>query len=160
MADLPVLNNAWLLIKDSKIENFGTMPDYPDVADQEIDCTGRMIFPCWTDSHTHLVFAASRENEFVDRIHGLTYAEIAAKGGGILNSAHRLQQTDEEVLYQNALQRIYEIQQFGTGAVEIKSGYGLTPDAEIKMLRVIRRLKESVNMPIKATFLGAHALPT
>ncbi|HRP61500.1 MAG TPA: imidazolonepropionase, partial [Vicingus sp.] len=125
-----------------------------------IDATGKMVFPTWCDSHTHLVFAASREEEFVDRIKGLTYQEIAAKGGGILNSAKKLQTKTEEELYQDALKRIHEIQQMGTGAVEIKSGYGLSVDAELKMLRVIKKLKQTTEIAIKATFLGAHAIPT
>lgn len=124
-----------------------------------VDVAGGALFPSWCDSHTHLVFAGSRENEFVDKIKGLSYAEIAAKGGGILNSAAKLQQTDEQELYESALERLHELLLAGTGAIEIKSGYGLTLDAELKMLRVIKRLKENSTIPIRSTFLGAHAFP-
>jgi imidazolonepropionase len=119
-----------------------------------------MILPTWCDSHTHIVYAGNREGEFVDRINGLTYEEIAAKGGGILNSAKKLQQTSEEELYEQSSKRLEEIMELGTGAVEIQSGYGLTVDAELKMLRVIQKLKENYSIPIKVTFLGAHAFPT
>ena len=163
MATLSTIKDAWLAIEDDLIVGYGKMEDWEGVSDwtnlEVIDATGKMVFPTWCDSHTHLVFAASREEEFVDRIKGLTYQEIAAKGGGILNSAKKLQNTSEEELYQNALIRIKEIQLMGTGAVEIKSGYGLSVKAELKMLRVIKRLKESCNLTIKSTFLGAHAIP-
>ena len=159
MAQLPLIDNAWLLIENDKIHSFGEMSACPTNADQEIDISGKMIFPCWCDSHTHLVFAGSREAEFVDRIKGLSYEEIARRGGGILNSAKLLQVTSEEDLVAQAYARLLEIQGFGTGAVEIKSGYGLTLDAELKMLRVIRRLRDQSDLTIKATFLGAHALP-
>ena len=125
----------------------------------KIDMTDKMILPCWCDSHTHIVYAGNRENEFIDRIHGLSYEEIAQKGGGILNSAKKLQQTSEEDLYHQSKIRLDAMIQLGTGAVEIKSGYGLTEDAELKMLRVIKRLKKEYTIPIQATFLGAHAIP-
>lgn len=164
MAHLSTIKNAWLAIEDDLIVGFGKMDDWEGISDwtnlEVIDATGKMVFPTWCDSHTHLVFAASREEEFVDRIKGLTYQEIAAKGGGILNSAKKLQDKSEDELYNDALLRIQEIHQLGTGAVEIKSGYGLTVDSELKMLRVIKRLKENCNITIKATFLGAHAIPT
>lgn len=163
METLSTIKDAWLAIEDDLIVGYGKMEDWEGVSDwtnlEVIDATGKMVFPTWCDSHTHLVFAASREEEFVDRIKGLTYQEIAAKGGGILNSAKKLQNTSEVELYQNALIRIKEIQLMGTGAVEIKSGYGLSVEAELKMLRVIKRLKETCNLTIKATFLGAHAIP-
>lgn len=163
MATLSTIKDAWLAIEDNLIVGYGKMESWEGVSDwtnlEVIDATGKMVFPTWCDSHTHLVFAASREEEFEDRIKGLTYQEIAAKGGGILNSAKKLQNTSEEELYQNALIRIKEIQLMGTGAVEIKSGYGLSIEAELKMLRVIKRLKETCNLTIKATFLGAHAIP-
>lgn len=160
MADLPMLHDAWLLIEKDRIARFGTMTDCPERADQVLDATGRMVFPSWCDSHTHIVFAASREEEFVDRIRGLSYEEIAERGGGILNSARRLQACPEDILFESALQRLHEVIRHGTGAIEIKSGYGLSPESELKMLRVIRRLKEVSPIPIKSTFLGAHAVPT
>ncbi|HHM20560.1 MAG TPA: imidazolonepropionase [Bacteroidetes bacterium] len=159
LACLPVIENAYLLVEDGCIRDFGKMDSCPDRAGQTIDATGRMVFPCWVDSHTHLVFANSREGEWVDRIKGLSYEQIANRGGGILNSARRLQETPEEVLFEQAWQRLEEIKMYGTGAVEIKSGYGLTVESELKMLRVVRRLKEKSKMGIKATFLGAHSLP-
>ncbi|GJM32363.1 MAG: imidazolonepropionase [Saprospiraceae bacterium] len=159
MQQLPTLKDAFLLVENNKIEAFGNMTDCPKRADQIIDASGRMVFPSWCDSHTHLVFAASRESEFVDRINGLSYAEIAEKGGGILNSARRLREMPETALLESAQRRLEEVIQFGTGAIEIKSGYGLSVEGELKMLRVIRKLKEQNNLPIKATFLGAHALP-
>lgn len=163
MATLSTIKDAWLAIEDDLIVGYGKMQDWGGIVDwtdlEVIDATGQLVFPTWCDSHTHLVFAASREEEFVDRINGLSYQEIAAKGGGILNSAKKLQNKSEEELYQDALKRIKEIQLMGTGAVEIKSGYGLSVEAELKMLRVIKRLKETCNLTIKATFLGAHAIP-
>jgi imidazolonepropionase len=159
MHNIPIIENAYLLIENERIIDFGDMQFCPERADQIIDCKGRFILPAWCDSHTHLVFAGSRETEFLDKIKGLSYAEIAAKGGGILNSARLLQQTPEEELLAQSLPRLHEISQNGTGAVEIKSGYGLTLEAELKMLRVIRELKKHTLMPIKATFLAAHALP-
>lgn len=159
LKELPVLNNAWVQIINGRIADFGTMDICPDVVDV-CDLKGASVLPCWCDSHTHVVFAASREDEFVDKLKGLSYAEIAAKGGGILNSANKLALTTEEVLYEQAKKRIFEWMSLGTGAIEIKSGYGLSLDAELKMLRVIRRLKETLPIPVKATFLGAHTYPS
>ena len=159
MADLPTIDQAYLLLEDDRIAAFGPMDQCPERADQIIDATGRLVFPSWCDSHTHIVFAATREEEFVDRIRGLSYEEIARRGGGILNSAQRLQQTSEDALLESARLRLEEVIGYGTGAIEIKSGYGLTVESEIKMLRVIRRLKAISPIPIKATFLGAHAIP-
>lgn len=159
LTDLPTIDDAFLLIEAGRIADFGPMSRSPERADEVIDANGRMVFPCWVDSHTHLVFAASREAEFVDRINGMSYAEIALRGGGILHSALRLGETPEEVLLEQAWGRLQETQRYGTGAIEIKSGYGLTLESELKMLRVIRRLKEMSPAPVKATFLGAHALP-
>ncbi len=164
MSVLPIIENAWLAVEDGKVVDFGEMQDWPGISDwsnlEIVDAEGKFIIPGWVDSHTHTVFAASREGEFVDRIHGLSYADIAAKGGGILNSARRLADADEEQLYQNALERVNHLISMGTTTLEIKSGYGLNLDAELKMLRVIKRLKESTPIQIKSTFLGAHALPT
>lgn len=159
MATLPTIDNAFVLIENGHIADFGTMENCPKNADEIIDATDKMVFPCWCDSHTHLVYAANREGEFVDRIKGLTYQEIAQRGGGILNSARRLRDTPEEVLLESAYERLQEVIRYGTGAIEIKSGYGLTLESELKMLRVIRQLKEMTDVTIKATFLGAHALP-
>lgn len=159
MATLECLENAWLLAENGVIAAYGTMDQCPERADQIIDATGKMVFPSWCDSHTHLVFAASREEEFNDRIRGLSYEEIAARGGGILNSARKLGAASEDDLFESAWKRLEEIIGFGTGAVEIKSGYGLTLESELKMLRVIRRIKEKSPIPVKATFLGAHAVP-
>lgn len=159
MATLNTIPNAFLLIENGRFTDFGNMENCPDRADKIIDATGKMVFPTWCDSHTHLVFAGSREGEFEDRINGLSYQEIAQRGGGILNSAQRLQGTSEDELFEAAWRRLEEVKSYGTGAIEIKSGYGLTVESELKMLRVIRRLKEKSRMPIKATFLGAHALP-
>jgi imidazolonepropionase len=157
---LPTLKNAFLLIKDGLISDFGLMENCPDIEIKTIDATGRMILPSWCDSHTHIVYAGNREDEFVNRINGLSYKEIADNGGGILNSAKKLQETSEEDLYNQSRVRLEEVIQLGTGAVEIKSGYGLTKDAELKMLRVIKKLKENYPIEIKATFLGAHAVPS
>lgn len=159
MKDLTVVENAYLLIEHGIIKAFGRNEDAPENADEIIDATGRIVLPAWCDSHTHLVFAAPREKEFVDKINGLTYEEIAARGGGILNSAKALANTSEEELFDSAWQRLEEIQNSGTGAVEIKSGYGLSYEGELKMLRVIHKLKEKSKLTIKATFLGAHAFP-
>ena len=162
LAQLPGIEQAYLRIEGSQIVDYGPMSElkvYKAPA-QTHDLSGRYVLPSWCDSHTHLVFAGSREQEFVDKIRGLTYAEIAQKGGGILNSAQLLQKTPAEVLFQQAWKRLEALKKLGTGAIEIKSGYGLTPEAEIKMLRVIKRLKQEANIPIKATFLGAHAFPT
>jgi imidazolonepropionase len=160
LAQLPFINNAYLIIEDGLIAAYGEMEYEPDGDFDEItDASGQMIMPCWCDSHTHLVFAASREEEFVDKIKGLTYAEIAAKGGGILNSAKKLNEASESELLKSALNRLYELMQAGTGAIEIKSGYGLSTEGELKMLRVIKNLKSISPIPVKATFLGAHTYP-
>lgn len=156
---LPTIKNAFLLVENGLIADFGLMKNCPNTAIKTIDAAGRMILPSWCDSHTHLVYSGNREDEFVARINGLSYAEIAKNGGGILNSAKKLQETSEEILYNESKIRLEEIIQLGTGAVEIKSGYGLTKSAELKMLRVIKRLKENYSVAIKATFLGAHAVP-
>lgn len=161
MQKVPAIQNAFLLAENGKIKAFGPMEQCPEVPGAVVeDARGGMVLPCWCDSHTHLVFAASRESEFVDRIHGLSYVEIAERGGGILNSARRLQDTPEEILLEYAWQRLLEVQRMGTGAIEIKSGYGLSVEGELKMLRVIRALQSRTPMPVKATFLGAHALPS
>ncbi len=160
MKILPTIKNAYVIVKNDVILDFGKMSDLPNIkADKIIDAKGKIVLPAWCDSHTHLVFSGNREAEFVDRIKGLTYEEIASKGGGILNSAKKLQETSEEELFVQASNRIEEIMTLGTGAVEIKSGYGLNLEAEIKMLRVIRRLSLTFPIEIKATFLGAHAFP-
>ena len=163
MAQLQTINDAFVEMENGIITAFGSMNEWTGIEDwnntEIIDADGGMVFPSYCDSHTHLVFAASREGEFVDRIKGLSYEEIAKKGGGILNSARKLQAASEEELLRGALQRANEIMMMGTGAVEIKSGYGLTIEAELKMLRVIKKLKEISPLTIKATFLGAHALP-
>lgn len=162
LAQFPVIRNAWLLLDGERIAEVGTensaAPPVGQV-DNVIDASRNWILPAWCDSHTHLVFAATREHEFLDKIEGLSYAEIAAKGGGILNSARRLAETPEELLFQSARQRLQEIAATGTASVEIKSGYGLTPEAELKMLRVIRRLKQESPLHIRSTFLAAHAFP-
>ncbi len=161
MKTLPVLENAYLLIEDDKIKDFGPMSDCPtENIDKTIDVTGKTVLPTWVDSHTHLVYAGNRELEFVDRINGLSYEEIFNRGGGILNSAKKLQEISEEELYEQSRKRLEEVIQQGTGAVEIKSGYGLTLEAELKMLRVIKKLKDNYPIAIKSTFLGAHAFPT
>ncbi|MBB4119525.1 imidazolonepropionase [Mesonia hippocampi] len=160
MKTLPSIKNAWLLIEDGKISNYGSMEDMPAIAyEQQVDLNGKMVLPSWVDSHTHLVYAGNREQEFVDRINGLTYEEIAKKGGGIKNSAKKLQETPEDQLYKEAAARLEEVIKMGTGAIEIKSGYGLTTEAELKILRVIKRLKENYPISIKSTFLAAHAVP-
>ena len=160
MAVLPTIKNAFLIIEDDLIADFGMMKNLPTInADKRIDAMGKMILPTWCDSHTHLVYAGNREQEFVDRINGLTYEEIANRGGGILNSAKKLNETSEEDLYDQSKTRLEEIMRLGTGAVEIKSGYGLTIDGELKMLRVIQQLSQNYPITIKATFLGAHAIP-
>lgn len=160
MKVLPSVDNAFVLVENGLIKAFGPAKDAPERADEIIDATGKYVLPCWCDSHTHIVYAGSRESEFADKINGLTYEEIAARGGGILNSAKRLNETSEEELFDSALQRLEEMRAFGTGAVEIKSGYGLSCEGELKMLRVIRKLKEKSPLTIKATFLGAHAYPS
>ena len=160
---LPIIEDAFLLIEDGYITDFGAMFELeikiPQLPKNIINVTGQFILPCWCDSHTHIVFAGSRENEFVDKIKGASYAEIAANGGGILNSAKKLNETSEEELYTTALERLNEIAKLGTGSVEIKSGYGLSVEGEIKMLKVIKRLKENSDLLIKSTFLAAHTYP-
>jgi imidazolonepropionase len=163
LSRLPCIENAFLIIDDDRIAEYGAMKDVKfRAADftSHFDASGKMILPSWCDSHTHLVFAGSREGEFVDKIKGLSYAEIAAKGGGILNSAKKLNATSEDELYKQSYKRLQEVMAFGSGAIEIKSGYGVSVEGEIKMLRVIQRLKRTAPIPIKATFLGAHAIPT
>ena len=160
MANLPLLNNAWLLIEDDLIADFGTMDNCPTHDNSTvIDASGRAVLPAWCDSHTHIVYAGNRVQEFVDRINGLSYEEIFNRGGGILNSAKKLNETSEDDIYEQSKQRLEEVMKQGTGAVEIKSGYGLTVEGELKMLRVIQRLKKEYPVAIKATFLGAHAFP-
>ena len=156
---LPTIKNAFLLVENGLISNFGVMENCPKTELKIIDATGKMILPSWCDSHTHIVYAGNREDEFVDRINGLSYKEIADNGGGILNSAKKLQTTSETVLYNQSKVRLEEIILLGTGAIEIKSGYGLSKSAELKMLRVIKKLKDKYPVEIKATFLGAHAVP-
>lgn len=160
MKILPTIKNAFLLVENGIIKDFGEMKDAPIEEDKKlIDASNRIIMPTWVDSHTHIVYAGNREEEFVDRINGLSYEEIANRGGGILNSAKRLQNTSEDVLYEQSRKRLEEVVLLGTGAIEIKSGYGLNKETELKMLRVIKRLKENYPLEIKATFLGVHALP-
>ena len=162
MSKLTVINNSYLLIKNGLIEDFGMMNDLSEVVGNTriIDASGRYVFPSFCDSHTHIVFAGSREQEFIDRIRGLSYQDIAKRGGGILNSAALLHNTSEDELYAQSSIRIDEIISLGTGAIEIKSGYGLNTEDEIKMLRVIRRIKDSYPIEVKSTFLGAHSVPT
>ncbi len=160
LAYLPVIENAYLIIEDDIIAGYGEMENYKYNSDKLVRMKkGGIVMPCWCDSHTHLVFAGSRENEFVDKIKGLSYAEIAAKGGGILNSAKKLSETSEDELFNTAWARLTEVSKLGTGAIEIKSGYGLSLEGELKMLRVIKKLKEKSNLKIKSTFLGAHTFP-
>ncbi len=159
MNDIAMLGNAWLLTDGTRIKNYGTMDSVPSTSGCEvIDAKGGWLFPSFCDSHTHIVYAGSREQEFLDKINGLSYEEIAKRGGGILNSADRLHSTSEEELYRQAMERIDEIVSMGTGLVEIKSGYGLTLEDELKILRVIRRIKESAPLEVRSTFLGAHAV--
>lgn len=176
LADLPCIDNAWLHIEDDQIAAYGPMSGLPEVwsrllaghrlnnrkdaATHSIDASGCLVLPAWCDSHTHLVFAGSRESEFVDKLKGLSYSDINAKGGGILNSARKLAATSEDTLFNDAWRRMDDIARLGTGAVEIKSGYGLTVEDELKMLRVIKKLKERSGLHIKATFLGAHTYPS
>ena len=167
LAELPSIENAYLIIEDGVIAGYGSMDSIqnqrsnPDSyrGQNPIDASGQFILPCWCDSHTHLVFAAGREEEFVDKIKGISYSEIAAKGGGILNSAKKLDDTSEDQLFTGAWKRLEEVSRLGTGAIEIKSGYGLSAQGELKMLRVIKKLKEKSTLSIKSTFLGAHAYP-
>nr|WP_294936258.1 imidazolonepropionase [uncultured Flavobacterium sp.] len=160
MAILPKIDNAFLVIENNLIGDFGPMNNCPDSAfDQIIDAEGKTVLPTWVDSHTHIVYAGNRIQEFADRINGLSYEEIANRGGGILNSAKKLNETSEEEIYNQSKARLEEVMQQGTGAIEIKSGYGLTVEGELKMLRVIRKLAQNYPIKIKATFLGAHAFP-
>lgn len=160
MAHTGTLDSAWLAVSDARIEAFGEQETMPDEAtfDRVVDAAGGMLYPSFCDSHTHIVYAGSREQEFLDKINGLSYEEIARRGGGILNSADRLHESSEEALYEQAMERVREIIAMGTGAVEIKSGYGLSTEDELKMLRVVRRIRESVPLEVRATFLGAHAV--
>ncbi len=160
MKALPTIKNAFLLIDHDTIVDYGEMKDSKGiVADKTIDARGKLVLPTWCDSHTHIVYAGNREQEFVDRINGLSYEDIANRGGGILNSAEKLQNTSEEDLYNQSAERLKQVIKLGTGAIEIKSGYGLTVEAELKMLRVIKRLKKDFPVKVKATLLGAHAVP-
>lgn len=160
MAVLPTIKNAWLLLENDRIAAFGEMDDCPKInPEKTLDARGKFVLPCWCDSHTHIVYAGNREQEFVDRINGLSYEEIANRGGGILNSAKKLHETSEDEIYNQSKTRLEEVMGLGTGAVEIKSGYGLSVEDELKMLRVISRLKQDYPIAIKATFLGAHAFP-
>ena len=161
MNELPTIKNSYLLIENNIISDYGEMKNCPTISvDSTIDATGKMVLPTWCDSHTHIVYAGNREQEFVDRINGMTYEEIANRGGGILNSAKKLNETSEEELYNQSKNRLEEVMKMGTGAVEIKSGYGLSVQGELKMLKVIQKLKANYPIEIKATFLGAHAFPT
>ncbi len=161
LSDLPCIEDAYLILQDGRIDEFGKLTNLSTENRQlsTIDAEGATVLPTWCDSHTHLVFAASREEEFVYKLKGMSYADIAAKGGGILNSARKLNAMSEDELYNLAWQRLQEVMKLGTGAIEIKSGYGLTVEGELKMLRVIKRLKETAPIPVKATFLGAHTYP-
>lgn len=162
LAQLPTVDDAYLIIEGHQIAAYGLMTELkwePSHFKTHISAEGRFVLPSWCDSHTHIVFGGSRENEFIDKIKGLSYADIAAKGGGILNSAKRLNEISEDDLYAQSLKRLQQVISLGTGAIEIKSGYGLSVEGELKMLRVIRRLKNAVPIPVKATFLGAHAYP-
>lgn len=159
MRDLPSIQNAWMRIEDDRIVDYGEMADCPVGEEQIFDLTGRTVLPTWVDSHTHIVFAASREEEFVMKIEGKSYEEIAAAGGGILNSARKLRNATEDELYQMAASRLEQLMRLGTGAIEIKSGYGLSVESELKMLRVIARLKANFSLPIKANLLAAHTIP-
>src|SRR5688572_8243006 len=162
LSALPSIEKAFVIIEDGVIVQYGEMSNLKSQTSnfkQTIDASGQFVFPCWCDSHTHLVFAASREEEFVDKIKGMSYAEIAAKGGGILNSAKKLNGTGEDELFNLSWKRLVEVSKLGTGAIEIKSGYGLTVEGELKMLRVIKKLKERSSVSIRSTFLGAHTYP-
>lgn len=160
MARVQSIHNAWLSVENGRIHDYGTMDSCPaGQATETLDASGRLVFPAFNDSHTHLVYAGSRELEYSDKIRGLSYEEIAKRGGGINHSAIKLRKTSEDELYEQSLARVQEIMALGTGAVEIKSGYGLTTESELKMLRVIRRLKANTPLLIRATFLGAHSVP-
>ena len=160
MKELPHIKNAFLRIQGDTILDFGAMDDLViQETDEVVNVTGKIILPTWCDSHSHVVYAGDRSQEFVDRLNGLSYEDIAAKGGGILNSAQTLQDTSEDALFEQSMERVHALIQLGTGALEIKSGYGLSTEAELKMLRVIKAIKETAPLKIKATFLGAHAIP-
>lgn len=163
MKELPCIHNAWLAVENGLIADYGDMESFPGITDwkdlEVIDAEGKIVMPCYADSHTHIVYAGNREGEFVDRINGLTYDEIFQRGGGILNSAKRLEAATEDELFEQAMVRLNEVISQGTGSIEIKSGYGLSVETELKMLRVIKRIKDLNLIPVKATFLGAHALP-
>jgi len=163
MSTLPCIANAWLAIEGGLIADYGSMDTFPGIADwsglEVIDVSGRLVLPSWCDSHTHIVYAGSRESEFVDRINGMSYEEIAKRGGGILNSAKKIKDASEDELLESALTRLNQVMMQGTGAIEIKSGYGLSLETELKMLKVIKKLKTLSPLTIKATFLGAHAVP-
>jgi imidazolonepropionase len=163
LSELPLIENAWIKLENKRIAAYGRMEELAGMADpssfEMIDARRASVLPCWCDSHTHLVFAGDRQEEFVDKIKGLTYAEISAKGGGILNTAKKLQDTSEEELFNLAWKRLEEVGRLGTGAIEIKSGYGLTLESELKILRVIKKLKEKSALSIRSTFLGAHSYP-
>lgn len=159
LSDLDSIDNAFILIEDGKIVSFGPMNKCPDNADEIISAKGSLVLPTWVDSHTHIVFPTTREMEFIDKINGLSYEEIAKRGGGILNTAKKMSEAEEESLFIAAMDRVDEMIKLGTGAIEIKSGYGLNFESEIKMLKVIKRIKDESLIPIKSNFLGAHALP-
>ena len=159
LAELPIIENAYLIIEDGIIAAYGEMQNLKHSQLSTVNCQQSTVLPCWCDSHTHLVFSGSRENEFVDKIKGLSYADIAAKGGGILNSAKILNDTSQDELFTQAWKRLEEVSKLGTGGIEIKSGYGLSVEGELKMLRVIKKLKERSSLLIKSTFLGAHTYP-
>ena len=160
MSNLPILENAFLAIENERISDFGLMEEYTsNDHDEIIDATDRLVLPTWCDSHSHVVYAGNRSQEFVDRINGLSYEQIAKRGGGILNSAKTLQNTSEDELFEQSLNRVQNLTQLGTGALEIKSGYGLTTDAELRMLRAVKKIAQETNLKIKSTFLGAHAIP-
>ena len=162
LSQLPIIDNAFIVVENGIIQSYGSMHELSAehmLGAELIDAAGASILPCWCDSHTHLVFAASREEEFVHKIKGLTYAEIAAKGGGIINSAQKIAQATEDELYFQAMARLQDLMKLGTGAIEIKSGYGLNTENELKILRVIKRIKETAPIPVKASFLGAHTYP-
>jgi len=163
LAELPVIEDAFVLIEDGIIADYGHMYELelkvPQLPKHIIDADGQFVLPAWCDSHTHIVFAKTREEEFIYKLKGMSYADIAAKGGGILNSANKLNEASEDELFNSAWKRLEELSKLGTGAIEIKSGYGLTVDSELKMLRVIKKLKERSGLSIKATFLGAHTYP-
>ena len=162
LSQLPIIDHAFLVIENGIIQAYGSMHELTTEhtsGAEWIDAAGSTVLPCWCDSHTHLVFAASREEEFVHKINGLSYAEIAAKGGGILNSAQKIALASEDELYEQAMARLHHLMKLGTGAIEIKSGYGLNIANELKMLRVIKRIKETAPIPVKSSFLGAHTYP-